>query len=127
MPELPNIVVYLDALSRLLHGKAIQKAIVKSPFLLRTFDPPLESVEGPVLAGFSRIGKRILWHCDDGTRMVCRKRLRSWKINGILWLVRRFSVDELQCSLHVLVSPFSNGLNCRLQWNRWLHAPHMML
>lgn len=70
MPELPDIVVYLDALSRLLRGKKIQKAIVKSPFLLRTFDPPLETVEGQSIAGFSRMGKRVIWHCDDETRMV---------------------------------------------------------
>ena len=69
MPELPDIVVYLEALERQLGGRRLESVSLKSPFLLRTFEPPLESVRGPVVQ-FSRMGKRVLWHLEDGTRLV---------------------------------------------------------
>ena len=61
MPELPDIVVYVEALSRLLKGHEMKRVVVKSPFLLRTFDPTIEDIESRRLLEFSRIGKRIVW------------------------------------------------------------------
>lgn len=65
MPELPDVVVYVRSLEKLLSGKPLVRAIVKSPFVLRTFDPPLEDVGGLVVERYSRIGKRIVWHLVD--------------------------------------------------------------
>jgi len=59
MPELPDIVVYLDALERLLVGKKLERVIIKSPFLMRTFEPEIASVQGQTVVKFRRIGKRI--------------------------------------------------------------------
>ena len=65
MPELPDVVVYIESLQRLLTGKKLQKVIIKSPFVLRTFDPPVEEATGDI-AGFDRIGKRIIWRLAAG-------------------------------------------------------------
>jgi len=65
MPELPDVVVYIRSLDNLLGGQVLRKAIVKSPFVLRTFDPPLENANGLTIDRFSRIGKRIVWHLSD--------------------------------------------------------------
>ena len=65
MPELPDVELYLYALERLLSGKRVEKAIVKSPFVLRTFDPPLEDIEGQTIREFHRIGKRIVWTLEN--------------------------------------------------------------
>ena len=46
MPELPDIVLYIESLVRLLGGKNLEKAIVKSPFLLRTFEPTMDEIAG---------------------------------------------------------------------------------
>lgn len=72
MPELPDIVVYVRSLEKFLGGKRLNRAIVKSPFVLRTFDPPLEDAKGLIVDGISRIGKRIVWHLvdDNGTDQV---------------------------------------------------------
>jgi formamidopyrimidine-DNA glycosylase len=59
MPELPDITVYLEALDRRILGQRLEGARVVSPFLLRTFDPPLESVAGRLVVELRRIGKRI--------------------------------------------------------------------
>ena len=59
MPELPDVTVYLEALERRLLGQTLQRAVLKNPFLLRTADPPLQSVEGRRVVAFRRVGKRI--------------------------------------------------------------------
>ena len=43
MPELPDIVVYLDCLEPRVKGQALEKVRLASPFLLRTVEPVIES------------------------------------------------------------------------------------
>lgn len=59
MPELPDIAAYLTALDARIVGQPIQQVRLASPFLLRTAQPPLTSVEGRVVRELRRIGKRI--------------------------------------------------------------------
>lgn len=59
MPELPDIAAYLTALEARIARQPIQKVRLASPFLLRTAQPPLTSVEGRKVRELSRIGKRI--------------------------------------------------------------------
>src|SRR6266496_6652595 len=59
MPELPDISAYMTALEPRIVGEPIGHVRLASPFLLRTVDPPLESVEGRTVRELRRIGKRI--------------------------------------------------------------------
>jgi formamidopyrimidine-DNA glycosylase len=59
MPELPDIVVYIEALEKRILGQTLEHARVANPFLVRTFDPPLSAVEGKTVRELRRIGKRI--------------------------------------------------------------------
>ena len=62
MPELPDITVYVEALSRRLLGQLLEGVRVRSPFLLRTFDPPLDARRGQdASARLRRLGKRIVF------------------------------------------------------------------
>lgn len=70
MPELPDIVVYLDALAPRILGLRLERARVTSPFLLRTADPPLASVQGTTVTGLRRLGKRIVWEMEDQVFLV---------------------------------------------------------
>jgi len=70
MPELPDITVYLECLQpRILHHPLIKAEIV-SPFLLRTFDPPVSEIEGHVIEELLRVGKRIVWRFDNDIYLV---------------------------------------------------------
>jgi len=60
MPELPDIVLYVDHLERRVVGARLTHVRVVGPNLLRTADPPLESVRGRAVAGVRRMGKRIV-------------------------------------------------------------------
>src|ERR1700739_575029 len=59
MPKLPDIAAYLDALETRIVGQRLERVRLGSPFLLRSVQPPLTSVEGRVVRGLRRIGKRI--------------------------------------------------------------------
>ena len=59
MPELPEIESYLAALRPRIVGEELKQLRVSSFSLLRTYDPPVSAVEGKVVEGLHRIGKRI--------------------------------------------------------------------
>jgi len=70
MPELPDVVLYVEHLERRLVGATLMKARVVSPNLLRTAVPPLEAVEGRVVRGVRRMGKRIVVALDENLFLV---------------------------------------------------------
>jgi formamidopyrimidine-DNA glycosylase len=59
MPELPDIVVYLEALEKRILGQTLEGVRIVSPFLLRTANPPLSSTAGRKVLQLRRLGKRI--------------------------------------------------------------------
>ena len=59
MPELPDIAAYITALERRIIGQPLERVRLASPFLLRTAQPPLASVEGRAVRELRRVGKRI--------------------------------------------------------------------
>ena len=59
MPELPDIVVYIEALERRILGRTLERVRLGGPFLLRTAEPPLESTQGHRVRELRRVGKRI--------------------------------------------------------------------
>ena len=65
MPELPDIVVYIEALDRLVGGRVLRKIRITGISVLRTYDPPITAAEGRTVEGFRRIGKRIVWDLGD--------------------------------------------------------------
>jgi formamidopyrimidine-DNA glycosylase len=59
VPELPDIVVYIEALQKRIMGQQIERIRVVAPSLLRTATPPLQSAEGKRVLQVRRMGKRI--------------------------------------------------------------------
>jgi formamidopyrimidine-DNA glycosylase len=70
MPELPDITVYIERLRPRIQGRTLVKADIVSPFLLRTFDPPVREIEGHTIEELSRVGKRIVWRFDNDSYLV---------------------------------------------------------
>jgi formamidopyrimidine-DNA glycosylase len=62
MPELPDLESYLVALRPRIVGQPLVKVTIRSPFLVRSVDPPVESFAGQRVERISRLGKRIVWH-----------------------------------------------------------------
>jgi formamidopyrimidine-DNA glycosylase len=59
MPELPDIVVYIENLESRIQGRTLDRIRFLNPFVLRTAIPPISSAEGRKVAGLRRLGKRI--------------------------------------------------------------------
>jgi formamidopyrimidine-DNA glycosylase len=60
LPELPDVVVYLEALERFIIGRRLERLKLLSPFVLRSVDPPIDSITGQIVTGVRRVGKRIV-------------------------------------------------------------------
>ena len=65
MPELPDITVYIEALERRVLGKRLEGLTISSPFLLRTAEPPIDSLDGETVRELRRLGKRICFGFED--------------------------------------------------------------
>ena len=65
MPELPEIQLYLHALASRTVGRTLERVRVRSPSLLRTYDPPLSATSGRRVEALRRIGKRIVLDLGD--------------------------------------------------------------
>ena len=61
MPELPDVVVYLEALERRILGRRLEGIRLASPFVLRTVDPPPSVAAGRRVLLLRRMGKRLVW------------------------------------------------------------------
>jgi formamidopyrimidine-DNA glycosylase len=70
MPELPDIVLYLEALTPRVIGQPLEGVRLVSPFLLRTARPPLTEADGRLVVGLRRLGKRIVFELADDLFLV---------------------------------------------------------
>jgi formamidopyrimidine-DNA glycosylase len=70
VPELPEITAYLEGLDRTIVGQPLDGIRIRSPSLLRTWDPPLSDARGRRVVGLRRIGKRIVWEMEGGLFLV---------------------------------------------------------
>jgi len=121
MPELPDIAAYITALEPRIVAQPLIRVRLASPFLLRTAQPPIKSVEGRVVRELRRVGKRIaigvegdLWlvlHLmiagrlhwrQPGAKLAGRQSLAAFDFpNGSLVLTE--AGTKHRASLHVLV------------------------
>src|SRR5215813_3879331 len=59
MPELPDVVVYVEALAERVLGHKLTRATIRGPFLLRSVTPPVDALIGKTATDVRRAGKRI--------------------------------------------------------------------
>jgi len=86
MPELPDIVVYIEALEKRILGQALEGVRVVSPFLLRTVAPPLSSAAGKKVLRLRRLGKRICIGLEDDLWLVLHLMIAGrlhWRQRGV--------------------------------------------
>ena len=70
MPELPDVVVYCEAVEARVRGQPLAGARVVNPFVLRTVEPPLADLVGKHVDGVRRLGKRIVLDFEDDLHLV---------------------------------------------------------
>jgi formamidopyrimidine-DNA glycosylase len=85
MPELPDIVLYLEHLTPRVVNQTLQRVIVRSPFLVRTFEPPISEAAGKRVLALRRMGKRIVFQLEGGLFLVIHLMIAGrfrWKPPG---------------------------------------------
>src|SRR5512140_3462670 len=102
MPELPDIVVYIESLERRILGQRLERVQVLAPSLLRTAVPPLQSAEGRQVTGLRRLGKRICIGLENELWLV----LHLMIAGRLQWKEGKASAPNRRTSA---VFEFSNG------------------
>ena len=70
MPELPDILAYIDAIEPHILGQTLERVRIGSPFLLRTVQPAVSDVENHTVRQLRRVGKRIAIGMDNDVWLV---------------------------------------------------------
>src|SRR5688572_24827077 len=85
MPELPDVTVYVERLAALIDGATLLGVRLRSPFLLRSVEPPLGSAAGRKVTEVRRLGKRIVIGLEDDLFLVLHLMIAGrlhWKKPG---------------------------------------------
>src|SRR5262245_9297645 len=85
MPELPEIVVYIERLRPRIEGQVLEKVRLASPFLLRSVEPPIDVLVGKPVIDLRRLGKRIVWCFESELFLVFHLMIAGrlhWKERG---------------------------------------------
>ncbi len=86
MPELPDIVVYIEALLKRIVGVELEHIRIVSPSLLRTASPPISAVDGKSVIQLRRMGKRICVGLEDDLWLVLHLMIAGrlhWRERGV--------------------------------------------
>ena len=84
MPELPDVVVYIESLERRLLDQPLERIRINSPFVLRSVMPPIAVAEMKRIVGVLRLGKRIVLALEDELFLV----LHLMIAGRLRWLLR---------------------------------------
>src|SRR5437879_1717732 len=85
MPELPDGTVHLGALAARGRGARLARVSLASPFVLRSFDPPISAANGRAVASLRRLGKRVVIGLEGDLFLVIHLMIAGrlhWKAAG---------------------------------------------
>jgi formamidopyrimidine-DNA glycosylase len=85
VPELPDITVYLEALTARTRGETLERIRLGGPSLLRSVDPPILATAGLRVRGLQRLGKRVVFDLDRDLHLVIHLMVAGrfkWKPRG---------------------------------------------
>jgi formamidopyrimidine-DNA glycosylase len=105
VPELPDVTVYIEALAERVLNRPIEKIRIGSPFILRSFDPPIAAAEGRRVLGIQRLGKRVVFELADEFFLIIHLMIAGrlhWKPKGAK-IARRYGQAAFDFSNGTLV------------------------
>jgi formamidopyrimidine-DNA glycosylase len=87
MPELPDIVIYIEQLESRVLNEPVQSIRLLTPFLLRSVTPPLQAAVGRKVASLLRLGKRVVLGLEGDLFLVVHLMIAGrlhWRPTGVL-------------------------------------------
>ena len=85
MPELPDILLYINALEPRIVGRRIEAVRLVTPFLLRSVGTPPSAAQGRRVVALERMGKRVVFALEGGVSLVVHLMIAGrfrWKPPG---------------------------------------------
>src|SRR3989454_192472 len=70
MPELPDVLLYIESLEPRILRQQLERVRLASPFVVRSVAPPLSRIHGRTVRTLSRLGKQIIWEFDGDLFLV---------------------------------------------------------
>jgi len=70
VPEYPDLTIYVEALEAHIAGETLEALRIQSPSLLKSVAPSPQSLEGEVIEGIFRMGKRLVFEFSDERYLV---------------------------------------------------------
>jgi len=86
VPELPDVVVYIERLTPRIVGRPLERVRLASPFFLRSVEPPPSAAEGRAVVGLRRVGKRIVIELEGDLFLVFHLMIAGrlhWRPRGV--------------------------------------------
>lgn len=70
MPELPDVLLYIESLKPRILNQKLDAVRVASPFVLRSVTPPISDLTNRTVVGLRRLGKQIILEFEGGYFLV---------------------------------------------------------
>jgi len=70
VPELPDVAVYLECLEPRILARPLERVRLRSPFFLRSVEPPVAAAEGRRVTRLRRLGKRLVIGLEEELYLV---------------------------------------------------------
>ncbi len=70
MPELPDVLLYIESLKPRILNQPLERVRLASPFVVRSVAPPISRIHGRRVQALSRLGKQIVWEFEDDLFLV---------------------------------------------------------
>jgi formamidopyrimidine-DNA glycosylase len=85
MPELPDVLLYIESLRPRIVGQQLERVRLASPFVLRSVKPPISVINGRVVRDLRRLGKQIVIEFEGNFFLVIHLMIAGrfqWKPQG---------------------------------------------
>src|SRR5437667_10250382 len=70
MPELPDVILYIESLKPRILNQKLERVRLASPFVVRSVSPPISAVNGRTIVALRRLGKQIVFEFEGGLFIV---------------------------------------------------------
>ena len=85
MPELPDVLLYIESLKPRIVNQTLERVRLRSPFVVRSVTPPISAINGRKVVGLRRLGKQIVLEFNDDLFLVIHLMIAGrfqWKEHG---------------------------------------------
>lgn len=85
MPELPDVLLYIESLKPRVLNETLERVRLASPFVVRSVTPPISAISGRKVIGLRRLGKQIVFEFEGDLFLIIHLMIAGrfqWKEPG---------------------------------------------